>query len=1643
MDCSMKGSTPVWSAWASWSQCSSSCGEGWRQRSRYCVNSNTSRETDVRNCYGPDVEYQICGEKHKACPHWKPWSEWSMCTSSTTCGRGYSVRSRICAPSGNSTACLGPSEDSTICMEIDCTAPVRLVNQLSYGEGAVEVYHGKAGWQNVCSDGWDIFDAHVVCKQLGFAGASNSTGVVFEESEKNRPQRSVPYGLSMVDCAGNETTLQSCPHDVIKRRTCSSNKAAFVSCVVDGGWSSWSAWGPCYTCAAGMYARGRECNHPPPLRGGTPCLGPQQQETAMAVSWLAWEAWSSCSVSCGGGTRSRTRECSAAIFDNVCDGRSWEESPCNEMPCPLPGTWTSWLDCDATCGGGTQFRLRKCMEGFQNNERCDNTNAPYIYDFKECNTELCPVPGTWTSWLDCDATCGGGTQFRLRKCMEGFQNNERCDNTNAPYIYDFKECNTELCPVIGHWVGPYWSSWFPCSQSCDGGTQMRMRNCSIDETEGWNNCTDDNFETRICNNFSCPVDAHWRSWSEWLSCDVSCGTGMEIRIRQCIPGLNGNTDCEGDGVEARECSLTPCQYVSKWLGWSEWQRCTVSCGGGRHRRYRECDRYKGEPCVGSAVEEGVCNDIACPLPGSWSHWFACSVTCGGGSRYRVRKCMEDWEYPANDTVCEKGSGGYAHQFKACNTQPCPILGTWKGQDWSNWFPCSLSCGGGNQFRVRDCTIGANGNNCTEGRIQNRVCNPETCPVEPFWSDWSAWDGCTSSCGDDGWQSRYRQCVMPVSGNGSACEGKAKEERICNRVPCPGPGEWSHWFKCDKTCGRGAQFRVRKCIPGEDMAGVWESVDWSRWFECSATCDGGRQFRVRNCAIEGTFNNCTEDRIQYRECNTRMCPIQGYWAMWSAWLSCDATCDTGTQLRVRQCVEGESGSENCRGSAMIGRDCKLKDCEIKVKWGPWSLWGDCYVSCGGGVRVRQRQCEGTIPGGITCTGKSLDVDICNQELCPVYGMWQGWSGWFPCTASCGGGEQMRVRDCYVNGTDFTNCTTDNIERRSCNQEPCPAANDWTAWFSCDASCGGGIQYRVRNCALTSMGDSDDCASSVESRTCNEHPCPIESSWLSWSEWSACNATCGVGQAFRSRTCHGTTQRGDECQGQSLEHRLCETNPCPVPGRWSEWSLWSSCNVTCAGGKQRRYRICTKALRTDTDCVGPTEQFNVCNQRPCPVHGTFGPWSSWNNCTAFCGGGVQWRNRSCYVENDGLGEWSTCSTTCGGGSQWRYKLDPTCTDCRDRETRPCNIHLCPVDGVFTKWSSWSECSVPCGNGTRSRYRTCEGPLFGGKSCVGAFVENDICNAKNPDCFVDGVWNPWTQWSNCPVTCGGGVRVRTRTCTGPLYGGLDCIGDSTDNQTCANKTCMGNWETWEPWSRCSVTCGGGTRHRSRTCTETTHGKFTLPCGGDHTEFQVCHNFTCEPATSCSAWFHRGLSVTAVAPIDIDEDGDIFHVKCRIEDGKYLETKITHRLANQAIRISNYEGAGEWRSEITYSPFAQVKQIAKLVDRSTKCRQFISWKCKSAVIHNPYSNLTATYWTNRHNQQMLYWGGAPHYSKMCACGVKNTCDVSGTVCNCDANDNVWRVDDGYITHKPDLPVTKIFAGDTGASNEEGYYQLGPLICV
>ena len=51
------------------------------------------------------------------------------------------------------------------------------------------------------------------------------------------------------------------------------------------------------------------------------------------------------------------------------------------------------------------------------------------------------------------------------------------------------------------------------------------------------------------------------------------------------------------------------------------------------------------------------------------------------------------------------------------------------------------------------------------------------------------------------------------------------------------------------------------------------------------------------------------------------------------------------------------------------------------WLEWEPWQDCSTTCGGGTRLRERECEGPFYDGAECVGPYNDTEVCGTDPCP--------------------------------------------------------------------------------------------------------------------------------------------------------------------------------------------------------------------------------------------------------------------------------------------------------------------------------------------------------------------------------------------------------------------------------------------------------------------------------------------------------------------------------------------------------------------------------------------------------------------------------------------------------------------------------------
>ncbi|XP_031571660.1 uncharacterized protein LOC116305827 isoform X3 [Actinia tenebrosa] len=97
----------------------------------------------------------------------------------------------------------------------------------------------------------------------------------------------------------------------------------------------------------------------------------------------------------------------------------------------------------------------------------------------------------------------------------------------------------------------------------------------------------------------------------------------------------------------------------------------------------------------------------------------------------------------------------------------------------------------------------------------------------------------------------------------------------------------------------------------------------------------------------------------------------------------------------------------------------------------------------------------------------------------------------------------------------------------------------------------------------------------------------------------------------------------------------------------------------------------------------------------------------------------------------------------------------------------------------WSEWSSCDKSCGGGARHRFRYCSKQLSSGISCHP--TESEGCNFQQ--CPINGGWTLWSTWQKCNKPCGDGLQFRKRICSNPepQYGGASCVGKGEESRPC----------------------------------------------------------------------------------------------------------------------------------------------------------------------------------------------------------------------------------------------------------------------
>lgn len=768
--------------------------------------------------------------------------------------------------------------------------------------------------------------------------------------------------------------------------------------------------------------------------------GANRNDPNVDGNYTAWTLWSKCSAECGMGVETRERTCANPIPKGTgkdCSGTgpASETRPCKIKECKIDGGFTQWSKfstCSRSCGGGISRRHRYCTNPrpLNGGSYCKGDDM----EEKSCNPQPCPVHGGYSQWSaygPCTSTCGRGEKARIRTCTNPApaHGGRTCDYLGL--AEEKAKCNLRACPIDGEYTK--WSVFTPCTKSCGTGQKTRIRLCSNPAPQhGGKPCVGSFIDVQECGTDPCPIDGHWAAFGGWDQCSVSCGGGITHRRRTCTNPApdHGGDECDGSATDKMDCNKQPCPIHGGFSEWSAFEECSKSCAGGVKIRTRECTnpspKYGGKTCVGVYTNTAACNTHHCPIDGGYTNftdWVKCSKSCGGGHQFRTRTCTNPKPQYGGEDCSELGA---PKEWRECETQPCA-----RYTKFGPWSTCSKTCAGGVQKRTRTCYAPgwAGRVDCSHlgADFETRVCETQPCPINGNWGAWTPWGECSKTCGI-GSRMKTRKCDSPAAQYGGiGCPGYHYVKEHCNIKPCPIDGKWTAWSEygvCSKSCGGGTQKREREC--GNPKAQ-----------------HGGKP--------------CVGLSVNTRDCNTHHCPIDGAWAKWGAWRACSVSCGGGRTHRLRNCTNPapQYGGERCPGAPIQAKQCGTRPCPINGQWSEWSSFGECTVSCGGGIQIARRYCDSPAPkyDGLDCPGNPIKNRTCNTHHCPIDGNYSTWSIWTPCTFSCGGGTQTRSRTCTPPQYGGQSCSKlgNPTDKRECNTQLCPVKQYHVA-HACEGTIG---------------------------------------------------------------------------------------------------------------------------------------------------------------------------------------------------------------------------------------------------------------------------------------------------------------------------------------------------------------------------------------------------------------------------------------------------------------------------------------------------------------------------------------------------------------------------------------------------------------
>ena len=96
--------------------------------------------------------------------------------------------------------------------------------------GYVEALGTNGEWGGVCDDQFDIYDAHVICRMLGFANATAALASSLADDYYGTAPSGDIFVLDDLQCTGIEDSIFDCTHNGEWIENCNKNDIAGVQC---------------------------------------------------------------------------------------------------------------------------------------------------------------------------------------------------------------------------------------------------------------------------------------------------------------------------------------------------------------------------------------------------------------------------------------------------------------------------------------------------------------------------------------------------------------------------------------------------------------------------------------------------------------------------------------------------------------------------------------------------------------------------------------------------------------------------------------------------------------------------------------------------------------------------------------------------------------------------------------------------------------------------------------------------------------------------------------------------------------------------------------------------------------------------------------------------------------------------------------------------------------------------------------------------------------------------------------------------------------------------------------------------------------------------------------------------------------------